>query len=626
MGAKFSKKKKSYCLGAGKDGESTETTEVEQKETETQSGQKDAVVPKEETPQPDKTVANGTSEEQNPQAEKQLDLETKPDEPTKDDQNAGPVSENNLESNKAETDETPQEKAESNCLSAVQEQSSEVAKGDSSSKAQTAPPSQEPEKTGEEQLNKDLVSSSDPPCAAVAEPEVIQSVSVEQQVTVQQVDHLQEATVKEAAEELPPASKLAAEEENQLVTEHSMSENYVPLPEVVPEVVSNSEVDNKEKDTTPVFMPESSTKQIAANVPEIRISVEEPKQSFEDQGPLPETDIPEPVQTPQLTEEVEEPDEVPVLAASEPAAEQLVPLADTVSSETESLGHPQVHMPLTTVPAHEKDAESAPQELKSVAEPEDHVAEAVTSEAPQQSKSETEVCEKETKQDAQVDDQQAKTSEVPEQPAHDEKNNANQESTTFDNKEEALCPESSDVVSNEQPKLTSPEQQICTEIASEVTPLQNLQDCAAELSVPLEPNANDLESEDQSSDKHSLEQEKSVEEESKAVVDVVQETLNQEQRDSNHISSSPVDKQDISGSAPQPLTEDTIENNATLAEESVHEKILADVQIVDKHVTLNGLPSKEEIKVKENVENGSNHSISDLNGQNENHEIEVCNE
>lgn len=42
MGAKLSKKKKGYCLGAGKDGESTDTTEVEQKETGNQDGPKDA--------------------------------------------------------------------------------------------------------------------------------------------------------------------------------------------------------------------------------------------------------------------------------------------------------------------------------------------------------------------------------------------------------------------------------------------------------------------------------------------------------------------------------------------------------------------------------------------------------
>ncbi|NP_001087818.1 MGC86492 protein [Xenopus laevis] len=644
MGAKFSKKKKSYCLGAGKDGESTETTEVEQKGTETQNGQKDAVAPKEETPQPDKPVGNGTSEEQKPQVEKQSDPETKQDEPTKDEQNAISMPENNLESNKAEAEETPQEKTESNCSSAVQEHSSEVAKDDRSNLTQKAPPSHEPEKTEEEQLNKNLDSSSDPPCDAVAEPEVKQSSVEKHQVIVQPVDHLQEATVKEAAEEHPPASQLTAEKENQLVTDiDPIPENTVPLPEEVPEVVVTI-ADNNEKVTTPVIMTESSPMQMQTpNVAEISKLEEESKQSLEGQSPLPEHEIPEPVQTPQPIAQTEKPDELPVLATPEPVAEQLVPLVDPVSEEIESLEHPQAHMPLTTEPATEKelvDLEATPQELKSVAEPEnpDHVAEPVTSEGLQQSQTETgKVCENETKQSVQEDEQpQPKTSEVPEQPAHDEVNTANQESSTFGNKEsEVLCSQSSDVSSNDKPELISPKQEICTEIPSEVSPLQTLQDSAAELPVPLEPNAHGMKLEDQSSDKHSVEQEKCVEEENKAEVDVVQETLNQEPIDGNHTASSPTAVQDtisdpstadVSGSAPLPIIEDKIESHVTLAEESVDEKIPSDVQIVDKHVTLNGLPSKEEIKVKENLENGSNHAISELNGQNEKHEIEVCNE
>ncbi|KAM5138325.1 uncharacterized protein ACMZJ9_016917 isoform 1-T5 [Mantella aurantiaca] len=63
MGAKLSKKKKGYCLGAGKDGESTDTTEVEQKETENQEGQKDAAEPKGEKTPTDQSQNNGLSEE-----------------------------------------------------------------------------------------------------------------------------------------------------------------------------------------------------------------------------------------------------------------------------------------------------------------------------------------------------------------------------------------------------------------------------------------------------------------------------------------------------------------------------------------------------------------------------------
>ncbi|OCT82325.1 hypothetical protein XELAEV_18024849mg [Xenopus laevis] len=613
MGAKFSKKKKSYCLGAGKDGESTETTEVEQKETETQSEQKDA-------PQPDKPVGNGTSEEQKPQVEKQSDIETKPDEPSKDEQNAGPVPDNNLgnnlESNRAEPVETPQEKTESNCSSSVQGQSSEVAKVDRSNITQKAPPSLEPEKTEKEQPNKNLDLSSDPPCAAVAEPEVKQSSGVEQQAIVQQVEHLQEATVKEADEELQPASTLTVEKENQLVTESTISENDVPLSEEVLEVVTNTQTDIHDKVTAPVIMPEPSITKSTSKVAEICKSEEESKQSLEGQSPLPEHEIPEPVQIPPPNAAAEEHKELPVLASPEPVAEQLVPLADTVNTEIESLEHPQAYMPLTIEPANEKEAvdpESAPQELESVAGPEDpdHVAEPVTSEVLQQSQSETDkVCENETKQVAQEDEQQQpKTSEVPEQPAHDKKTNANQVSSTFDNKEsEVLCSRASDIVSNDPPKLTSAEQETCTEIPSEVTPLQTLQDSAAELSIRLEPNAHDKKLEDQSSDKQSVvEQEKSMEEENKAVVDVVQETLSQEPTDGNHTASSPVAEQDnvsnpstadISGSAPQSLVKDKIESHATLAEESVDEKIHSNVQIVDNHVTLNGLPSKEEIKVE----------------------------
>ncbi|KAM4017711.1 uncharacterized protein ACNLHF_007304 isoform 1-T2 [Anomaloglossus baeobatrachus] len=84
MGAKLSKKKKGYCLGAGKDGESTETTEVEQKETETQLGQKDAAEPNGEKTPTDQTQNNGASEEQKAQVEKNKSKEAPSGKTTKD--------------------------------------------------------------------------------------------------------------------------------------------------------------------------------------------------------------------------------------------------------------------------------------------------------------------------------------------------------------------------------------------------------------------------------------------------------------------------------------------------------------------------------------------------------------
>ncbi|XP_069822136.1 probable serine/threonine-protein kinase kinX [Dendropsophus ebraccatus] len=126
MGAKLSKKKKGYCLGAGKDGESTETTEVEQKETETQVGQKDAAEPNGENPTTDLTLSNGSSEEKKAPAEKN-GIEVPSGETTKDDLNKDQKSESkpSAEQKKVEEPNQEQDKHEPAKSSIVSEQSAE---------------------------------------------------------------------------------------------------------------------------------------------------------------------------------------------------------------------------------------------------------------------------------------------------------------------------------------------------------------------------------------------------------------------------------------------------------------------------------------------------------------------
>uniref|UniRef100_A0A8C5MQQ5 Uncharacterized protein n=1 Tax=Leptobrachium leishanense TaxID=445787 RepID=A0A8C5MQQ5_9ANUR len=124
MGAKLTKKKKGYCLGAGKDGESTETTEVEQKETQNQDGQKDAAESNGEKPSTDQTETNGTNEGPVAEAEKQPSEEVPTGESTKDDSKVDQTPDTTCSEKKAETVEKI-----STC---VQEQCSDLKEGQES--------------------------------------------------------------------------------------------------------------------------------------------------------------------------------------------------------------------------------------------------------------------------------------------------------------------------------------------------------------------------------------------------------------------------------------------------------------------------------------------------------------
>ncbi|KAG8437606.1 hypothetical protein GDO86_008352 [Hymenochirus boettgeri] len=623
MGAKLSKKKKSYCLGAGKDGESTETTEVEQKPSEISSEQKEATELGEEKALPIKIESNGKSEDLNVQTEKS-DIGAKPDgTSTKDDQNQDQIPEDTDVANTPKAEETSQHKEESKCSSTIQDQSVERTKEDKCEKTQQKTQPQESEKSVAMEKKNNLDSSSDPPCASVTEPH-----SDKERVAVLQQEDSQDKDVKEAVQELSDASKAEKDSQQVTVTVH---EEASPIPEekVIPEPGKN------ENATAPVTTPESSTMEIVRDMIEtvksVEASVEFPKgQEKDSQIATSKYDQ----TTPPLIATVK-----PQQVSVEVLAETLVPSIEPIITEkAESLVESQTHKSVAEESAVVTDCFNS----EKVLEQEKLVVETVISDVAKEMLDVEPPCEtplepdlisekmcEETKGEPHEDEQHLpKTTEVPEQ------------SFTVENEQcgnqemEIVCSKSaSESISHDQsPTMKTPEQEPCKEApitkshSTEVKPLQNdPQDNPEEPLISQDLNMPDKNLEEQnaptndghSSEKHLIENKKSMEED-KPILDVVQETLNHDP---------------IQTAADLVPGSDFVEevNNATLPSEdnlqNLDEKTSPEnVQIKEKPVTLNGLPNKEESKIIENLENGSNHQMNDLNGQSENHEIAVCSE
>ncbi|CAH2324416.1 Hypothetical predicted protein [Pelobates cultripes] len=570
MGAKLSKKKKGYCLGAGKDGESTETTEVEQKETENQDGQKDAAESNGEKPSTDQTGTSGEGEEQVAEAEKQS-VETPLVESTKDDSDSKvdkmpETNSSETQVEKVESSESSQVKTENteSCSNTTQEKACDGTKGNGST-VEKSPIAQEAQKI--EEAPDGLKLSCGPQGSEVKDEAVKESK--EDHVAPVEKNPVQETAAAEVHVMPSETSKPVTELEKQPATEHTETEpketNSVPDP--VSEEVIKEEVDNLQNSPVPESASDHSK--------------------------------PEPVQDTQSVAD---------LAKSEQVHESI----QVTGAEKPELPPDSVEEPVKS-----EQVQEAPNELDAV-EKEKVVA----------------VAEEHSDVDGKIEPKQEAEQLppiVPEQSVLIE-NGIDQKPSEC----ESQVGDVENAETNTQPPKEATEEQAedVQDLISQNGPTEQCVSVQDELSVSTDHGAKGLKMEE------NKEVEQNVTMPQQAVpdgkegdgdkTDVPAELSNQEnnQTVSNLESVTNTAPEllatDVPDHSVSMLSEEETQNHPKSGEELGKEKGPSDNQQTnDKHLVSNGLPMKEEMKLKEDLENESDKAISDLNGQN--HEI-VCSE
>ncbi|XP_044126887.1 cell surface glycoprotein 1-like [Bufo gargarizans] len=585
MGAKLSKKKKGYCLGAGKDGESTETTEVEQKETEIQAGQKDAAEPNGEKNPTDQTP-NGASDEQKAQAEN-TSTEVPSGETTKDDSNKDQKSESKPSSE--ETKELNQEQEPIKSPDTTQQTALEGGK-EVDSQPQQKPhtdhdkqkeseakdePVKEPETVKEqtsepEQQNQTVTKPSAPVpepkevAKSIPDPEIkVEVEKMEQEQTpVTTSEHVSEQAMKPVSDSLAAQEKLP-EPTEQLVTEATSVDPVVQKPLAPPEA-ELSEPANKVVEPEPankVVEPEPANKVVEPEPTEVSLPETVPATDLV----KPEPDLaPEPVTKP-----------VPVMesVASKVSEQPVAPVPKVEIVE------PEVNPELVPCPEPEQVSEirhSLP-ELPPSNEVPDFTTEVVENAKNRELDTES------------LETQAAPSESAPAQQPSDEKIN-DQSATVAEN-----GPSEQDVENLEVNKV---QDTISTE--------QDVADKEMHNEVKDEESISD-----KPTDQDSLQKEKDC----KAAEEVALDTSKNE--NDQAISEDTT----VHDATQEKKSEDKAENHEMPAELSNEPSAPL---IVDKHGVGNGLPLKEDVKV--HLENGCDKDLHELNGQGGGHEIEVSNE
>ncbi|XP_056382067.1 fibrous sheath CABYR-binding protein-like [Hyla sarda] len=569
MGAKLSKKKKGYCLGAGKDGESTETTEVEQKETETQMGQKDAAEPNGENALTDQTPNGGASEEQKSNAGKNS-MEVSSDKTTKDDLNKDQKSESkpSAEQTKVEESNQEQDKPEhaksSNISQTVPEAEKEVK-------------SQPEEQKTDHNKDKESIVKDEPTqeCKSITEQESSGSKQSNKSVT-------------EPLAPVPDQKEEAAK----------------PAPDPETKVT----VEKMEKEQTSLPTTEPLSEQVTKEATPVTDDVKEPEKVNEKTEQVV-------LETPTVAPLLQEPDSAPEVevAESEPASNVVEP-----ETEVSSLSETQ---PITELAKPEPDLAPEPVTESKVSEepmapvPEVETVEPVTNPelvpCPEPEKL------SETKQEVDSIHEQLPSNEVPDSTAHVEDNEKNDETLGNDDLDTKLVETQAATTESE-----ATEQPSAEKVPNQDAPIAENNPSEQATEETQESKVQDTVSTEQEVDKETQDEVK----EDKPPTD--HGSLQKDCKDTEEAAldtSKNVNDQVAPEDTVVDATHDNnseIENHEIPAEELSHEPSAP--LIVEKHGVSNGLPLKED--VKEHLENGCDTNLHELNGQSEGLEIELCNE
>ncbi|XP_073439442.1 uncharacterized protein [Dendrobates tinctorius] len=569
MGAKLSKKKKGYCLGAGKDGESTETTEVEQKETETQLGQKDAAEPNGEKNPTDQTMNNGASEEQKVPVEKNS-TEAQSGKTTKDDTSKDQKSEGkpNAEQKKVKEPKPDQDKPEN--------------MESSSTSQQTAPESGKEEKSQpveKPQTNHDKAKE----LAAKEEPTL-------------------EAKTVMTHESSEP------KKQNQSVTEPSAPtpEHKEELAKSVPDPETKVEVEKMEKEQTPLLTKAQVSEQETKAQKPVLDSVkgaEMPPEVVESlvsetvlvdpvlQEPVAKVVKPEPVQ-----KAIEPEPTGPALPETVPAVELVKPkpVTEPVESKTSE-------EPIPLVPVIKIVEPMANPELVPCSEPEKL---------------------SETRQETESLPEPLPSNEVPDSVKVDENVEHHE---TLDLVTESIETKAftTECVPAEPPSVEKVPHQDVTLADKGLSQqaVEEIHEGKVQDIITAQPEMGDekIQHEVKDEEKESISDKEPTEQgsqEKNKDCKVPEEVVLDTSKDKDHEGTI------IHDGTPDKNAEANAENHKMPAEELSNEPSAP--LIVEKHGVSNGLPLKEEVKV--HLENGCDKDLHELNGQGEGHEIAVCNE
>ncbi|MEE6499827.1 hypothetical protein FKM82_003600 [Ascaphus truei] len=615
MGGKLSKKKKGYCLGAGKEGESTETTEVEQKEPEIQDGQKGAAESNGEKPQTDKTESNGASEQKS-QAKEQPGEEVTSSEATKDDSNTDQMPESCVDAKQEQAEKT-EASVEARGTSQDKKQNTEGA--ETSPAVETPQLVQEPEKIPKDELNKNLHSSSaakDSCKPTVLEPEVKES-KVPEQAEVKESKVPEQAEVKES--KVPEQAEV---KESKMPEQVEVKESKVPEQAEVKE--SKVPGQREAPQVNDVIQDSVAQAPLLSSIP---VAAQDVMESKQEMHPEPEQKQPVAEKKVDYLERASEP-----VSALDPM-HLPQPMAEQAPQE-------HVHAPEpVTEPAAEAVVDPvvpAPVAEHAVPEP---AAKPDASESVQAPMSETDT---EAKHVVVLLAEPPKPTQVPEQLAQvkTDEHTAGTSGIHQESRGGGQNPIATETESAGQPSnvvevaLAKQEMEKKDRIAE--SPPKGQED-AAELSISKEPETPDVHLGEQSatknlnhvSDVHVPEQDvQGREADGKAKIKAGLETEQDKTASNTDVAAEMASKSsttELHDPAAQANSEDKIPNHATPFEVDKENVSSAMPQINDKQVVRNGLPIKEETKVKANLENGSyDHLISDLNRQNEDCEMQVC--
>ncbi|KAM8945920.1 uncharacterized protein RCH25_049284 [Pelodytes ibericus] len=567
MGAKLSKKKKSYCLGAGKDGESTETTEVEQKETENQDGEKDATEPNGEKPSTDQAEANCTNDEQALESEKQPNGEMISGESTKDDSSADQKETNtSAKEEEGKASECSQVESENTevCPNATQEQAGEEKK-------------ERPHSVQETQKN---VEGSDLSCAPqdtlVQEQNVKACKETEHH---EEKDPVQETVATVTKQEPSQESKPVDEQESKPVIEEPEQTNSVS--DHVPEAVTQKDIEN-----VPTLAQVPESEQSKPEAEQDALPVLEVAKSEQPQESIPEFAVEKTAQplTPVIV--LSKPELIPECeTVPEPDVAESVNAVTVASTESEPLPAQLSERECGTESKKEDEplAETLPLESNDVSEQTCLAENIVNVEFSGCGSLDTDIL------NAQVHIEVHPPEVTSEEHTPKEENTVTQNGPT-----EQLAPEI-------QQEKTKDEQQDLQLGQENETKEQNI--LASQQDGPV--------TEDY---KVELDSELAKQENNEDVCNLENVT-----NLAPELPTTEVHDQEVH--AP---SEDGSHNPTKSDEELGIEKVCsATPQTNDKHVITNGLHNKEEMMVKEKLENGSDDAFSDLNGQT--NEI-ACNE
>ncbi|XP_018421960.1 PREDICTED: titin homolog [Nanorana parkeri] len=623
MGAKLSKKKKGYCLGAGKDGESTETTEVEQKEAENQEGQKDAAEPKGEKSPTDQSQNNGVNE--GPK-DRKSDAEITTGETTKDESNQDqkPEIKSSTEQEKVDKNDQLQGKKE-------HDEGKTAAPEEACEKEKEVESASEDKIKTEREAKETLTVAADKP---TQESKLVKDCKQPHSSETKQLNPVQdEAEVKQVSE---PVAKVEAEKTEKAPVPLETEVHILKRAAEVPTQANQSVVEPEKLEKVPEKVEPSTPESVRVepvSEPVVEAVVPEPVIKTE----VVEATFSKPVQ---LTEEKVDsalPNSDPTLepvhsVLPEPVAEPVEPASKEPHLAPEPSLVPATQPEPSLVPTPKPVKSALPE-----ANPEIKVEEAVSEQPtalqepekdpePVLSPASENIGDAKHEQELTSAPLPPKSSDVPDETAEAEKLTENQESL-------GCGDQGIDVVTIEVPIIEAASIKQPSEIseqhaATEAPVLQNgpSENSAEDYPVEAHPISTELKVENKEEqkevveengdlDKQSTQQESQVVTDCSAPIDVLVTSKNEKGYTT---------AQDTHDASQHCNSEDKTENHDSSAEEVKNENKPPAPEILEKHGVGNGLPIKEEIKV--HLENNCDKDLHDLNGPSESHEIQVCNE